>query len=337
MITNKKNILYIFSFLIICLSFTSCNKDKLMPYCFLDKTQYGHSCSWYENRNIAGLKDVDVFYIAPTCIWSWFDDKDRRNDFMDVNNINQKKSVALSIDIAKNIFGDSCNFYSPYYRQISMNCWFEDNASIEKNFKVAMEDITNAFDYYLKHINKNRPFILAGHSQGGKAVIELLKHHIDKKTYKRLIASYVIGYCITNDEVKNYPYLVPAKDSVDIGKVICFNSVANVNAISPLLKNNKVCINPISWKDDTMKVMGVMFHNNTNNDTFYVHLNKEKNVLIVDSLNKQSYYQPLLEKIFPLGNYHIEEPYLYFYALKKNILQRIHFYKFKNEFNSSKK
>ena len=53
-------------------------------------------------------------------------------------------------------------------------------------------DAIAAFDYYIKHYNKGRRFILAGHSQGSNVMINLLAEYMKKnpKVYKRMIAAY---------------------------------------------------------------------------------------------------------------------------------------------------
>lgn len=78
-------------------------------------------------------------------------------------------------------------------------------------------------------------------------MIELLKHEITPEIYQHLVASYAIGYTITQEELDSYPYLRMAKDSTDVG---ChrIQSVTKPEAISPLFKNNIVCINPLNWK-----------------------------------------------------------------------------------------
>lgn len=329
MINNKKKeVFYFIVFVLLCSCIIlGCKSKRHTDKCLVIAPNYALPQMWYNYFNYSTSdKKVDVFYIAPTCVWSWKDSSGVINDYMDIRNSNQKKAVDFSLEVGKGIFGDSCNFYAPYYRQITMDCWFKDSSEINKQFKVSMQDISSAFNYYIKHINRNRPFILVGYSQGAKAVIELLKHNMNKQVYSRMIAAYVLGYSITNKEIKNYPYIKPAYGSMDLGKTICINSVATDSAISPLLKDNEICINPISWTTDTNTYMGVMFHNNTNLDTFFVHIDSKHHVLIVDSLNRLSYYEPLVEKIFPKGNYHMQEPYLYYYALKENIIKRINYY-----------
>ena len=70
-------------------------------------------------------------------------------------------------------------------------------------------DVLAAFDYYIKHYNNGRPFILAAHSQGSNILINLLagymKDHPD--VYSRMIAAYVIGYPVTAQYLADNPHL----------------------------------------------------------------------------------------------------------------------------------
>ena len=66
------------------------------------------------------------------------------------------------------------NVYAPYYRQ--------DNGSSVDRFNVisgipTMDGVA-AFDYYIKHYNNGRPFILVGHSQGATVLSNLLSGYM---------------------------------------------------------------------------------------------------------------------------------------------------------------
>lgn len=92
-------------------------------------------------------------------------------------------------------------------------------------------NVRNAFDYFLKHHNNGRPFVLAGFSQGGRAVVELLKY-MDDKTAERLVAAYVLGYKVTPEDMKQTSYIRPASSADDLGVTICYNSVKDVKYIN---------------------------------------------------------------------------------------------------------
>lgn len=70
-------------------------------------------------------------------------------------------------------FADSCNIYAPFCRQLDAT--YALTLSDEENdelFKYAVEqDATAAIDYYFKHCNNGRPFILAGHPSSGSRLM----------------------------------------------------------------------------------------------------------------------------------------------------------------------
>lgn len=146
-------------------------------------------------------------------------------------------------------------------------------------------------------------------------MIELLKHEITPEIYQHLVASYAIGYTITQEELDNYPYLRMAKDSTDVGVIIGFNSVTKPEAISPLFKNNIVCINPLNWKTDASP--GVSYQGFTASIAPSIH------TIVVTGIDEDKYYIPSVEVLLPKGNLHVEEFNLYNQNLRKNVLQRI--------------
>ena len=118
---------------------------------------------------------ADIFYILPTCVWDW--------------------TAEDGHIFAQGQYG----FYCPYYRQISLNVWMDGEVAVEELFPLSMEDISAAFDYYMDNYNEGRPFVLAGFSQGGKAVVELVKH-APAEVLERMVAAYAIGYRISDEE-----------------------------------------------------------------------------------------------------------------------------------------
>lgn len=302
---------------------------------------YADTISWFQPGEMTFDKKTDVFYVAPTCIWDWENDKGDTLHHMDIQNKQQRRMLTPAILLGKRVFADSCNFFSPYYRQITMESWMNGEEITNRRYPTALQDIEHAFDYYLKHYNQGRPFILAGHSQGAKSIIELLKHKLNATTSQQLVAAYPIGFYITKEELEHYPYLRPAKDSTDTGVTICFNSVTDTNAIAPLFKSNKVCINPLNWKTDTTHAnrslnRGTVFldrKGNIKSDSACLtgaRIDPVYHVLIVPDINPDPYFIPSIARIFPKGNFHVQELNLYFKNLRKNVIDRIHAYQKKH-------
>ena len=181
---------------------------------------------------------------------------------------------------------------------------------------MAFQDVKAAFDFFMSKRNAGRPFILAGFSQGGKSVVELLKT-LDEDTRRRMVAAYVMGYKVTPEDVASHPYIRAAADSTDTGVVICYNSVSDVKYTKPVVAApNTMCINPVNWRTDATPAVL--------DDTVTVTLDPNTKVLIVEGYDGSSL--PNILNILNVGDYHGAEPWLYSESLRRNIRQRIRFH-----------
>lgn len=234
--------------------------------------------------------------------------------FGDVYNDKQRQAIDPSLRLAADIFAQQSNFYAPYYRQITLESWIEGEDTVARRFPYAMQDVQHAFDYYLKNENAGRPFVLAGFSQGAKAVVELLKGLSDS-VYSRMVAAYVIGYRVTEEEARNYRTIVAASDSADVGVTVCYNSVADLGAICPVLSPSSFCINPVNWRTDSVRAQL--------NDSVTVRVDTAHHVLLVEGFDPERYYLPSLGALFRVGNYHLQELEFYREFLTRNVKQRI--------------
>lgn len=283
-----------------------------------DKTsRYGDVSYWFQSSRETDNTLVDVFYVLPTCIRDWTDQNGVVQHYADVTDERQHRLMKASYVLAESIFADSCNFFAPYYRQLTFDSWMEGEQVVDERFPAAMDDVKDAFSYYIQHKNNGRPFILAGFSQGGKAVIELLKI-LPEDVQKRMVAAYVIGFTISEKELQTYKNIKPATGVADTGVTICYNSVASENAIPSILSGNSVCINPLNWRTDTVPAIL--------DDTVTVHLNTDQHVLILSGLDTKYYYKPNLSKLFGEGCFHLQELSFYKEALLENVKQRIRNY-----------
>lgn len=299
------------------------------------RTDMWYTCGTGTEGTVGQDRSADVFYITPTCIWDWKDSSGRTYHFMDVESPEQRAAVDGSNYLAFKMFEKSCNFYSPYYRQISMDSWFEDSETIEERYRLAHEDVVRAFRYYMEHLNQGRPFILAGHSQGAKAVIELLKHTLTDAEYDNMIAAYVFGFSVTEEESAEYPLLKASKGALDKG-IICYNSVSSPSAASRLFEGNSICINPLNWCTDATyapaseNLGSVFFSADGKSDTLFrqvgARIDTQIQTLVIDGLDDDAYFIPVIAELFPKGNYHVQELNLYFLNIQANLEDRIREY-----------
>lgn len=210
------------------------------------------------------------------------------------------------------------NFYAPYYRHITFENWVtRDEALIHRRAQVAMDDIKAAYDEFQRRRDRERPFILAGFSQGGMAVVELLKY-MKEADYRQLVAAYVLGYQVTADDTLSCPRIRPAHGADDLGVTICYNTVKDTAyVIRGICDNCALCINPVNWRtDDTPAIL---------HDTITVAVSPEKHVLVVQNYAATEY--PPVMGFINVGDIHSCEPWLYSDCLRCNFaLRTAHWY-----------
>ena len=282
--------------------------------------EYSDEGMWHNVLNDKG-DGADVFYVVSTWEFDWYTKDSTISHHADVYNRAHRENMDLEIRKIAAYMADGNNFYAPYYRHITLETWATlDEDIISKRFHdVSFADIKNAFEYFRTNFNQGRPFILAGFSQGGKAVVELIKV-MPEKMRERMIAAYVLGYKVTPDDIKQAPWLTAAKDSTDTGVVICYNSVSDVKHIKPVISAPcAMCINPVNWRTDATPA--------TLYDTITVTLSPEHKVLVLDGFDGSRLTNIL--DFLNVGDYHSIEPWVYSEGLHKNIKQRIEAFKSK--------
>lgn len=308
-----KHLIYIISLLIV-FCFQSCNKSGSTAAYVPTAPDYTDSKMWHIALNDQG-EGADVFYIVSTWEYDWHTTDSVISHHADVWNSVHRNRMSIEINKIAKYMADENNFYSPFYRHITLDSWATLNEdTISRRFhEVAFADVKNAFDHFQKHFNQGRPFILAGFSQGGKAVVELIKI-MPEAMRQRMVAAYVLGYKVTPDDVEQAPWLTAAKDSTDTGVVICYNSVSDVKYVKPVISApNAMCINPVNWRTDATPAI---LH-----DTITVTVSPEHKVLVLEGFDG-SYLTNILD-IINVGDYHSIEPWVYSECLHKNIRQRI--------------
>lgn len=307
---------YVVAFLF-CMLFSGCNKTESEEY-IPQAPDYSDPTFWYTEKNDKTGKNADVFYIVSTWETDWKTDSGKTVHYADVYNKKHRDDMTKEISAIAAYMGKDNNFYSPFYRHITIEGWAtRDENIINSRFKIAFEDVRNAFETFLKNRPKNRPFVLAGFSQGGKAVVELLKI-MPKDVYQQMVAAYVLGYKVTPDDTLTSTNIKAAQGPDDIGVTICYNSVSDVKYIQPVVAAPcAFCINPVNWRTDDVPA--------TLHDTITVSVAQKEKVLVVKGYSG-SEYSPIMG-FLNVGDFHSAEPWLYKECLEKNIKNRIEVFK----------
>lgn len=206
-----------------------------------DKSQYADKANWaYYPETLE--HNVDVFFIAPTSGY-----EESFNMKMDDEEYKAAFKGATTMEMG--IYDTKADFYAPYYRQVSLECYTLPVEEQEQYLQIAYKDVEDAFDYYMNNLNNGRPYILAGFSQGGDMIRRLLEN--DDNIGENMIAAYAIGWNFPEDEIAAYPAIKMAQGECDTGVVVSFCSESpDYNEAGTIVPTTTIGINPLNWKTD---------------------------------------------------------------------------------------
>lgn len=305
-----------FTALIVLGLWASCQTKETCHEPIPAEPDYQDSTQWYITDREA---DADVFYVISTETGDYMLAHGETCHYADTYNDSLRAPLygeMLGVDI---LVSGRLNFYSPYYRQCSLQS-FESDSLKAARMPLATDDVRRAFQYYLKHHNGGRRFILAGFSQGAHIMLELLKE-MDDKTFERMIAAYAIGITIPDTG----RHIVAAKRADDTGVTICYNSVRDTSCAMRGWEKSCVAINPVNWRTDSTPATLITEPSplrpitEQKKDTMTIHLDEASGLLIVQGFTAEDYMLPLLGVE---GNYHTREIWLYRDQLRENMALR---------------
>jgi len=129
---------------------------------------------------------IDCFYVYPTVSTDPTSNSDMNADAAELN--------VVRLQLAR--FAAKCRLYAPLYRQVTLATLRRALASGERIdfLGVGLDDVRDAWHYYLQHENKGRGFVLIGHSQGSSVLTELIRKEIDgTPVQSRLVSALLLG------------------------------------------------------------------------------------------------------------------------------------------------
>lgn len=290
-------------------------------YCCLVFSLVLSACALDRPDFYVRMQDVattDIFYICSTETDDWINEQGDTMHFADMTKPEHHAALYGEMrGVDSLVCPDICNFFAPYYNQATIEGLLRDTSECRARCAQAAEEIVRAFDWYMQHLNHGRRFVLMGYSQGGYAVVELLKH-LTAEQASCMVAAYVIGYQVTKQDLL-YPSIHAAQGATDTGVTICYNSVASIEAEIPVLSGNTaIGINPINWRTDATPAKYV-FDFDGACDTLTATLDTRTHLTIIDGYDGR---RPVLPFVGKQGNYHALEIPLYYRSLRENIAQR---------------
>ena len=302
---------------------------------------YSREDCWLQLPEIT--KDVDTFYIYSTVyVESSFEEG--APDYATLDTQEMITGAQGEYMTNASVYEDSTNVFMPFYRQAGMryaNEVAQKTGDVDAALSgVSYEDIKAALDYYFENCNNGRPFIIAGHSQGSAMVKYVLKNYFNEhpEYYKRMIAAYAIGYSITKEDLKAYPYFKFATGESDAGVIVSWNTEGpkNVeeNAHNVVVLPGAISINPLNWKlDDTYasadENLGSFMPNIEKGEYEIMDVGADAQVVPDRGVivTNTTYDQYAAAEFFGPQSFHEDDYTLYYNNIKDNVAKRIATYK----------
>ena len=270
---------------------------------------------------------ADLFLIAPTVYTG-----DNYN--MSLSDTATMRNFVGALNMERGIYEDCTRMYAPFYRQAAMKVYDLSAEEREEYLGIAYGDVSRAFKWYLDNENDGRPIILAGFSQGADMCYRLLKEYFgDEELYSRLVAVYAIGWPVTEEEIAEYPQIVPAQMDYDTGVVISFECEDEAVSGTFIYPSDvqAICINPLNWRTDSVPAYkeenkGACFTDRSGNiasETSALcgcYIDTERGVLKMTDISPMDYPSSITG--LPQGAYHIYDYQFFYRNLQENVRLR---------------
>lgn len=305
------------------------------------KIDYSNSKHWLSLPNIIN-KQADVFYLYPT---AWIKNNINEPDICEIDDPSLLEGTEITYKAQASVFETSCNIFSPYYRQASIECFLGTTDKIrDVLLRAPLPDATGAFEYYIKHYNNGRPYILAGHSQGSALLLGILARYMKEhsEVYERMIAAYIIGCPVTRPFLSKFTHLKFAGGADDTGVIISYNTEApEIHGRNITWLPESISINPLTWTREETHAskeqnLGSLIINEQwniieSNVKNYAdaRVDRKRGVVVCSTVNPEVLY--FGNPLFPKGVYHSFDYPFYYNNLRENAEKRI-----KSYFNKQK-
>lgn len=188
---------------------------------------------------------ADVFYVHPTSYLgsNW-------NGPVDDAALNAHTDELATL-IQASAFNGCCSIYGPRYRQANGQAFLRPGVDGDAALELAYQDIRAAFLHFVHRSSPERPFVLAGHSQGSVLAARLLEQEIvGSLLSERLVAAYLIGAPI---DVASLSGVRVCDSAEEVGCIVSWNARGPRFSGSTFdlgTSAGSVCVNPLTWRHD---------------------------------------------------------------------------------------
>lgn len=212
-------------------------------------------------------KLADVFYIHPTSYFgpgAW--------NSLATDDEFARQGIEHMTATQASSFSACCDVYIPRYRQAHLGSFAEQNFKAgSQALEFAYQDVHRAFKQFINERDPERPFFLAGHSQGSLHGLRILATEIEgTELENKLIAAYLIGYWLPPDVLtQTLKSTALCTTETQNGCLITFDTFENTGVgkqegvALPLWYPDgwqarevadTLCVNPLSWSSNTESV-----------------------------------------------------------------------------------
>ena len=164
-------------------------------------------------------------------------------------------------------FNRADEIWAPKYRQAVAGAFLTDKPEASMAIDAAYADVREAFRYFLASVPKDKPIVLAGHSQGSLHILRLLQDEVaGKPVAGRIAAVYAIGWPISIEHDLPVLPLPACATPAQAGCIVTWSSFAEPSDPAMLLTRYSktpgfdgeprgegpiLCVNPLTGTPNT--------------------------------------------------------------------------------------
>ena len=243
------------------------------------------STMWYQTNDTISDEKIDLFYLVSTEVLTSTDSLGNVSYQAFLTEEDRKAIAGEFAFVEKHYSQGDYNFIAPYYHQFNFSAITLPEDQFAEVYASVADEVCEAFDYYMRHINHGRRYALVGFSQGGMLILDLLKH-MNQEQYNQMIGAYMLGYRLSKEDLE-CPFIIAATDETTPGVTVSFNSVQKLEAAWPVVcKDAAAAINPVNWETDcTPAILDFI------GDSLTVTMDEASHLLVVNVPDPESYHE----------------------------------------------
>lgn len=282
---------------------------------------YNDADLWFEQfgevaEDVDSTARADVFYIISTEVVSSVDASGEAS-FNSTLTDEQRTPMIEEMKYMKTAFAEGYNYYSPFYRQSTLESFKTYDEESEKSMEIAYCDVKAAFCHYIDNVNAGRPYVLIGFSQGSIHALHLMED-LPASYFKNLRGAYLMGCGLRQEDVDNLA-VEPMRSELE-GIVCAYNSSTSPDIMwDALAKDCVATINPVNWRTDSTPANFTY-----DGEELTVQLDPASKMLIVSGLSDDKIASPMNGVYYPKGFLHHHDHLMYIPFIRENIQRRNH-------------